>query len=577
MKATLHLENILVHCEEQDKYFFTEFDNGINIIHGRNTSGKSTLILLILYAFGINDNKIKLKEILSESIIVRLDCIINKNNNDLKYTLIRQDETLVIRDYNNRVLRFNGISSDNSNEHIKLKKYLSDLFNFDLLLEQKQSIVTAPIETIFLPYYVAQDVGWVYLRKSFNNLNFYKNFKYDFLDYYLGIENVIDRVQKQEIENKISILNNKISFLNNVEQESEDLVTSKIQEDSFTGNANGFIESMSSNKNRLLELENKHVKVSNQLTFYNQRMSVIRRVSRNHKKQFPGIGKCPTCTQLLPNEIAEVYEHYQEENDTNLIKNELNERIKESQSTLNSLDNKITNLKVEIKNDYILYNEYSKENLTFDKWVNNKANTKLLENLFLQKNELQSKLTCVQEELVKYKTDKEIFTERNNKNIIFKEQFFKNNIELGIPNFEDDRFSKIYEISSFPFLGVELHLAVLSYHFAFNFLLSKINHIHRLPLLLDSVFEGDVDGKNKNKILKFIQSNCPKDTQCIISIADSKEKDSKIDEYSTQIFKNNVKLICIGDGINKKSLLNYDNGNQIHELINSTFEILETV
>ena len=54
------------------------------------------------------------------------------------------------------------------------------------------------METMFLPYYVSQDVGWVYLRKSFSNLNFYKNFKEDFLDYYLGIENVIDREEKKE-------------------------------------------------------------------------------------------------------------------------------------------------------------------------------------------------------------------------------------------------------------------------------------------------------------------------------------------------------------------------------------------
>lgn len=100
-----------------------------------------------------------------------------------------------------------------------------------------------------------------------------------------------------------------------------------------------------------------------------------------------------------------------------------------------------------------------------------------------------------------------------------------------------------------------MHLAVLSYHFAFNKLLTESTDIHRLPFILDSVFKEDIDGGNKDNILKFISSNFPTDTQTILSIADDKNIDSRIEYYSKEIFKGNAHLICIGNGIEKKALL----------------------
>src|SRR5690606_20914841 len=121
--TTLYINSILVYSEENNKFFYTEFKDKLNVIYGKNTAGKSTLIQLILFAFGINDNKIKLAEILAEQIFVRLDCTIRNQQEEKNYVFIRQDETLLIKDDNEKVLRFNGISSDNSAEHVKLKKY----------------------------------------------------------------------------------------------------------------------------------------------------------------------------------------------------------------------------------------------------------------------------------------------------------------------------------------------------------------------------------------------------------------------------------------------------------------------
>ena len=576
MNLKLHIDSVLIHSEENNKFFFTEFKDKLNVIYGKNTSGKSTLIQLILFAFGINDNKIKLSAILSENIFVRIDCSIKRDGETEKYVFIRQDETLLIRDKNDKVIRFNGISADQSAEHVKLKKYFNELFDFNLQLESSSGIDEAPIETIFLPYYVSQEVGWVYLRKSFSNLNYYKNFKEDFLDYYLGIENVFDREEKRRIEKEVNKLQQQIRFYKDVEKDNQDLKLANVIDETLEGKANTLIADISERKNRLLELEKLYVDNSNKLTFYNQRLSVVSKVNRNHKNQEPGKDSCPTCTQVLPSNIEDVYSFFQEENDTLSLKKDLNEKIKKMQSSLNSLNKKIEEDRAEIGSTFKTFNKYSDNDITLESYIESKANTQLFENLIKQVGQLTIDLDRQKEELKKYKTDDDINFERNKKSSTFKSKYFTYNSELGLPALEDERFYKLYEISSFPFQGVELHKAVLSYHFAFNYLLTQTSEIHRLPFILDSVFKEDIDGGNRIKILKFITKNFPTDTQTILSIADDKNQDSKIEEYKRDIFKEKAHLICIGNGEEEKALLK-ENDNSQKSLINETFEIIENI
>ncbi|UVD80071.1 hypothetical protein NWE55_01910 [Myroides albus] len=576
MNVKLDIKEILIYSEKNNKFFHTYFGNKINVVYGKNTAGKSTLIQLILFAFGINDNKIKLSEILREEIFIRLDCIITKDHKTHKFTFVRQDDTLFIKNNESKIIRFNGIGSDQSAEHIKLKKYFNHLFNFRLLLESNSGITEAPIETLFLPYYISQDVGWVYLRKSFSNLHFYKNFKEDFLDYYLGIENVIDREEKRRLENELRSLQQQIKFFSDVERENEELEISQIINDSLLGKANELMITLSSHKDSLTTLEKDYVNESNKLTFYSQRLSVVSKVKRNHDRQVPGEDACPTCTQLLPVDINSIYDFYQEENDTVSLQSELKEKIKKSQSRINSLNKQIEQIQKEINKEYQIFSHYTESNVSIENLINNKANIQLYNNLINQIGKLKLDIEEVKENLKEFKTEEDIYKERDKKNRSFKLIYNRNNTSLGVPLLEEDRFNKVYDISSFPFQGVQLHLALLSYHFAFNELLTKTQEIHRLPFILDSIFKEDIEGGNKEKILNFINSNFPKDTQTILSIADDKNIDSRIEQYKKNIFKDNAYMICIGNGTEEKALLQ-NNDNSKSELILDTYKILETV
>lgn len=577
MKTYLTIKNFFIHSEVSNKSFFTSFDKKLNIIYGANTSGKSTLVQLILYTFGINDNKVKLLKILSEDIFTRLDITINKGLENIEYTFVRKDEIIYIKDsISKKVMIFNGIGGNNSAEHSKLKDFFNNLLGFDLVLETKNGTSKAPIETIFLPYYVSQDVGWVYLRKSFSNLDFYKNFKDDFLDYYLGITRLEDKGEKKILANALIEKMHQYNFYLNFEKRDTSIENSKIIDNSFKGKGQEFINEIKDRKDNLLKLENNYVKQSNTLTYNNQRLSVISKVSRNHTHQFPGKDNCPICQQTLPVDTKQIYQHYQEENDTLKIKAQIQAENKKIQSELNTLNKKIEEARALLINDYNKHLTYSNNNVTLDEWIKTQANIKLESSINETIGKLAIEISNLKEQLKAFKADDDIESERLLKNKKFKQYYNINNRTLDVPILEDDRFNYIYELSSFPFQGVELHLAVLSYHFAFNKIINETEGIHRLPFILDSIFKEDLDGNSKEKILTFIRDNQPNDTQTIISVADNKSKDPKIDYYKTKFFKVDSKLICIGNSIDKESILQAHD-NSLNAILNDTFEIMEYI
>jgi DNA repair exonuclease SbcCD ATPase subunit len=135
MGNRIEYKRFFVISESGKKYFNTDFSSCLNLIHGKNTSGKSTLIQAIQYTFGINSEKKKLEEVLSEQVIFRIDFELLKNDNHPEIiSIIRSDEILIIKREDQPLIKFNGIGADNSQEHIKLKKYLADLCGFNLLI-----------------------------------------------------------------------------------------------------------------------------------------------------------------------------------------------------------------------------------------------------------------------------------------------------------------------------------------------------------------------------------------------------------------------------------------------------------
>ncbi len=574
-------KSLLVFSEIHKKYFHTTFNEGKNLIKGKNASGKSTLVQSIIYSLGINDGNEKLQEILSEQLVFRLDLKVNKNNENTSFTFIRDDQSFYLYEAGKRVLRFDGINSDNSNEHIKLKKEISSIFDFSLALESKENLKEAPLEVMLLPYYISQSVGWVYLRESFSGLNFYKNFKFDYLDYFLGLTTDLDRISLHKLLKQKSEIMREIEFFERMKSNDDQLQLSKLLDEEFKGESTKYLKDYSELREKLIKEESHHTHLCNKKSLATNREIVLKRVKRNTSLQRPEIDTCPVCIQTLPSSFEAIYNHQQDLNDTADEIDSVKAKITDFQSQINSASNKIEKISGVIKSKYSVIKNYLSEKtaITFDTWLDHKSNMTLLKNIDMAISDKNTELTKVLDDIAEIGEDENIEESRSHKERLFMTYFHQCLADLGMSSFDELRHRLLYKISSFPCQGVELLKAVMGYHFALNKLISKTHGIHRFPFLLDAIMKEDIDEDNRIKIFKFIKKNSPSDTQIIFSVSESllhakcdEATSNNINSVNRNFFDGECKIIQIGDGDSERSFLSPYDG-EYEELINETIEM----
>ena len=93
--------------------------------------------------------------------------------------------------------------------------------------------------------------------------------------------------------------------------------------------------------------------------------------------------------------------------------------------------------------------------MTLEEWIKTQANIKLESSINENIGKLAKEIADLKEKLKAFKNDDDIDSERMIKNKKFKEYYKINNIKLDVPRLDDNRFNYVYELSSFPFQGVE--------------------------------------------------------------------------------------------------------------------------
>jgi len=570
MKTIIRYNSFFAYSEENNRYFYTEFKDGVNIIYGKNTSGKSTLVQAINYTFGINDEKHKLSEVLTENIVFRLDFQIFKSSTE-SITIIRDSDFIFIKREGEPIKKFFGVSGNKSEEHKQLKTYLSELLGFNLFLESKGEYKLGSIESMFLPYYVAQDYGWVLILKSFRGLDYFRNFKFDYYDYYLGLCNEYDREEKQRLEIEKSKFETQIRFLAKTETENDNLQLSKLKDEAFINISAEYIEQYKDDKNKLLEKEKEYLILSNEIKFSEERRKILLAVNRNIKDQKPSEDDCPTCRQRLPSSLEKIYEHFQDIDDTTKLIKSIKAEIKDKQGNLNSLKIDINELRNLISKKYSILKDYRIDNLSVSTWIDNKANVRLSNIILMQIGEIETKLQETKEELTKFKTDEDLVQERKNKDAHFINTFYQYLAQLNVKSFNENY--SLYNMKLFPQQGVELLKTLLAYYFAFNKLIKETTYVHRLPFVMDAIFKEDVDDDNRKLILSFINRNRPNDTQIIFSVAESKTNQKTAVEYNDEYFNSSANLILINTEKERAFLTDYET--KYDYLKKETLELIE--
>lgn len=580
---SVFIKNLLVFSTDTEKCFFTEFHEKFNIIKGKNTSGKSTLIQSIIYTFGINDGKEKLNELLQNKLIFRLDLLFNED----EITLIRDNSSFYIfissKNGVKKIKRFDGINADNSNEHVKLKEYISEIFNFNLYLESKGNLVKSPLEVMWLPSYISQAVGWVYLRESFSNLNYYKDFKTDYIDYHLGILKGNERVELNRLQLDKAKNEKEIDFLNNMGGNSNEIVVTKLIEEKYISKSNDYLKGYEELCEELVENESKYIELCNLKSLEVERKKILSKIKSNIKKQKPEHDLCPVCIQVLPNSLEDLYAYSQKVNNTNEELVIINEKINQTQSLINSLSKKIKRItdSISIRYNNLFDHIHDERDYSFNEWVDNKVNIKFLDTVERKISDKVIKNEMIDLKLKKFLSNDEAWIIRTKKENIFYKIFHRNLDELKVKLPNEKRYTRLYSINSFPFQGVELHKTVMAYHFAFNELISETKELTIFPFLLDAIMKEDIDEENRKLIFNFISKYSPKSKQIFFSVSealkDRVNNNSRNIQFVQQLyFPNNSKIIQIGDGDSERTFLRKTNAENMFR-IDETLTLINEV
>lgn len=581
MSITIKFNKLFVSSELHNLCFFDEFSPGVNIISGRNTSGKSSLIQSLLYAFGINDVSENLSEILDYKPTFRVDFTKTVDGIDEEYTIIREPKSIYVKEPNDKVIPFHGIDADNSAEHVKLKEYIRDLFDFTLVLEQKGELRSAPLESMFLPYYISQSVGWVYLRESFSNLQYYKGFKDDYLDYYLGVNNSFDRVEHRKLMRRRDQLAADINNLKRYSKKAE-FQFSKLADETFGEQAEEYIENYIQKTSLVEDERNKYIQLCNEMSLLQNHHKILKRTKRNVKKQnYNDVDRCPACTQVLSYSLEGLYSHYQKYNDTVELESHISDKLTDKKSKIHSSEKKIKAIRKEISDEYGALLVKSVDGITFDQWVTNKANITLYKRMQADISTSEMELEGIKTSLSSMITEQETATARFKKENAFRKIFLDYTSQLTLKPLTDSRYLDLYKIHSFPRQGVELHKTVIAYHFALNAMIAKSKAAHRLPFLLDAILKEDIDETNLETILRFVGTNLPSDTQTFVSISEHIKEDLgikdtedtkpieklRVTDVKEAYFPTESKLFYIGDGQIERGFLSQslDSFQELHE------------
>lgn len=580
--SSLILKSLLVYSPSDIRAFYTDFSESVNVVHGRNTSGKSTLIQSVIYAMGINDSKDHLSDINHDGVFFRLDCVLKDHTECCELVFVRSHDTLVLKKGGEPPVRFDGINSNNSFEYGRYKDIFSKLIGFDLVLQKQSELISAPLEAALLPYYVSQSVGWVYIRESIGDYRFYKDFKFDYLDYYLGIESGHERINRYNLEKEKKELRFELIQLDSYEDKNEDFELSKLLDERFKGEAESYLEEYQRLNKDLSEKEAEHTKLCNKLSMLRGRQKVLTQIITNIRNQKPKIDQCPTCNQNLPGDLKEFYLYSQDINDALKEKDNVKEQINKAAANLNSVENAIFIARKKIAKDYALLRRLKVSDVAFDSWLDHLANLRMLKNISMKKTSCNKRINEINNDIEKIGNDFDIDAVRHGKEKEFFSIFKRNVLALDAQLPKEDKYHNLYSLSSFPCQGVELHKLLMAYNFSFYEMVMKNKNAHRFPFLLDAVFKEDIDTESRSVIFKFLSNETKSSGQVIFSVAEYKGDETSsdplfnIETIKSQYFTEDTKLICIGDSRTKRSFLS-KTAVINSELINDTISLLEVV
>jgi hypothetical protein len=191
----LYISEILLLSQKEKKARKVQFDPKRTLIHGKNHTGKSSLIKSIYWALGAEplfNQKFK---------NTNFSALLKFEIDGTKYSILRDSKLFGLYNNNDELIKkFTSVTKE-------LGPYLGKLLNFQPLFQNQQSnFIVPPPAYLFLPYYIDQDSSWSESWSSFKKLRQIKDYRNQSIYYHSGIRPNEYYSTKKEIQEFIQII-----------------------------------------------------------------------------------------------------------------------------------------------------------------------------------------------------------------------------------------------------------------------------------------------------------------------------------------------------------------------------------
>jgi len=487
------------------KGFSFKFSPNINIIKGENDTGKSSFIKSLYHTLGADvrlDKKWKQDNFISKVVI-------SINNRD--YAFIRHEKRISIFD----VTKGQNSHLVTSNSRTDIALIVRDIFDFNLELVAKSNLLQGQAQpaSLFLPYYIDQDIGWSDVLGSFTSLAMYKDWKINILNFHSGVR----PKEYYTLKGKINLIDIDLVEIRSTLKALE--AAKKRFEDSFGRvlfdvDIKYYEELLERFLNKCQDLHKEEteyrIKLIETLSLRDELVAEIEESKRQLDESDIG--------SSLPSQSVEA-RYIVLENKDKLLK-----IIPELYEQKSVYDEKITQIKADLKNAKRLSSELKdmlqeiKGQLSLQDVIKSQASKQVEVTFDEQINELLRKIgeldvarTHLLEEIAEFE-DRKRAKEINDK---FKESLKFAQSELGI---KDPKVGTILQYSSISKseTGSRAPRAILAYHYALLKTIEDRSPNSMLPVVIDSPKQQDPDPRTTKKLFDLCVDGLSTNSQLII-------------------------------------------------------------
>lgn len=498
----------------------SEDQNGSSINH----TGKSLMIKSLYYALGAG-----LSKYTRNWRELNIVTIIKFVYSDVMYTMFRCGNSFVIVNKNTDVVhKFMSVS--------QLKGFYVNLFDYRLKLllkkadDEKTELHSPYPSSLFLPFYIDQDVGWDGTWKSFSDLSMYKDYRNEIFAFHTGLRNneyydlLVSKIEKE----KLVISNSQITTKYQITLEEnlrryKDVLDLNIEPESFKNELdalikllNNFQEQKEQYRDILLDKYNKKLEVLSSLENVKIVIGELEKdVNFINKNIHDEVIYCPTCGVEHQNTMSTKYMLY-------LDIEECQDKIAQYNAILNKLEKEINDIEDNMQ-------QLSKKAQRISEILNKKRDAIQLRDVLVAHG-IKEYITDLTQDIRKLSEEIDKENERisklktkirqiENSSKIIKESFnsYINTYitKLGISDISIDEIKNIGEIVKSG--GSDLSRAILGYIFAYFKLIEANKDAIIFPIVIDTPLQQEQSTESTDNIFDLLLDNQPENAQLIIA------------------------------------------------------------